>query len=276
MPRAPLLALLTDFGEADGYVGVMKGVALGIAPGLPLVDLTHAIPPQDVAAAAWVLHTSWRSFPVGTLFLCVVDPGVGTARRAVALLIEGNCFVGPDNGLFSYVLETATPEGAVVLDQPRFHRPQPSATFHGRDIFAPCAAHLAAGVPLVDIGSALDPAALVRLPPLAPTWETAKDTPSSPILRARIAHIDHFGNLITSIGAALASEILATPAARVRLGGKEIAARAPTFAEGPAEAPCLVRDSSGYLAIAVRNGSAAALLGAARGDPVLVAGLRPR
>src|SRR6476646_5731613 len=104
MPRAPLLALLTDFGEADGYVGVMKGVALGIAPGLPLVDLTHAIPPQDVAAAAWVLHTSWRSFPVGTVFLCVVDPGVGSARHPLAFQADRHIFVGPDNGLFSYVL----------------------------------------------------------------------------------------------------------------------------------------------------------------------------
>jgi S-adenosylmethionine hydrolase len=243
---------------------------LGIAPGLPLVDLSHVIAPQDVAAAAWVLHTSWRNFPAGTVFLCVVDPGVGTWRRAVALLVEGYCFVGPDNGLFSYVLESAAPEGAVALDQPRFHRPQVSATFHGRDIFAPCAAHLAAGVPLVDIGSALDPAGLVRLPPLAPTWE---DAPVGGILTARLVHVDRFGNLITSLGPDLASEILAQPAARVRLGDQEIAQRALTFGEGPVDAPFLLRDSSGYLAIAVRNGSAATRLGGARGDAVTVAGL---
>ena len=120
MAGSPPITLLTDFGSRDGYSGVMKGVILGIAPGTALVDLTHEIAPQDVVGAAWVLHTAWRYFPLGTIFLCVVDPGVGSARRPVALAAGGRLFVGPDNGLFSYVLAAAPPDEAVALEDPRF------------------------------------------------------------------------------------------------------------------------------------------------------------
>src|SRR5258707_4642668 len=165
MAGSPPIALLTDFGSRDAYPGVMKGVILGIAPGAALVDLTHEIAPQDVTGGAWVLHTAWRFFPLGTIFLCVVDPGVGSARRPVALAAGGRLFVGPDNGLFSYVLAAAPTEEAVALDDPRFHVPHPSATFHGRAIFAPCAAHLARGIPLREISRALAAARLLTLAP---------------------------------------------------------------------------------------------------------------
>ncbi|HKT39490.1 MAG TPA: SAM-dependent chlorinase/fluorinase, partial [Ktedonobacterales bacterium] len=115
MPTVPLIALLTDFGVEDGYPGVMKGVMLGIAPATPLVDLTHAIPPQDVRAGAWVLHTAWRYFPVGSVFLCVVDPGVGSARHPIALQAGGRLFVGPDNGLFTHILIENPDARAVML-----------------------------------------------------------------------------------------------------------------------------------------------------------------
>jgi S-adenosylmethionine hydrolase len=264
--HAPAIALLTDFGTADGYVGVMKGVLLGIAPGVALIDLTHDIPPQDIREAAWVLHTSWRYFPAGTIFLCVVDPGVGTGRRPVALRADGRVFVGPDNGLFSYVLAATEPEAAVTLDDPRHHLPGASATFHGRDIFSPCAAHLAAGVPLAALGSPLDPASLIRLAPPRPTWD-------GETLRGRVLHVDRFGNLITSVSGALATAALTAPDVTLRLGTYLITDRARTFASGPEQRLFVLLDSSGHLAIALRNGSAAAYMGAGRDDEIAITGL---
>ncbi|HEV8192398.1 MAG TPA: SAM-dependent chlorinase/fluorinase [Ktedonobacterales bacterium] len=257
MPATPLIALLTDFGTADGYVGVMKGVMLNIAAPVPLIDITHEIAPQDVRSGAWVLHISWRYFPAHSIFLCVVDPGVGSARRAVALQAAKRIFVGPDNGLFSYVLDAETVESAVALDNPRFHLPAPTSTFHGRDIFAPSAAHLASGVSLDQLGSAVSPETLVTLALPRPEWQG--DT-----LVAHVVHVDRYGNLITDIGSDLASAILTAPIASLKVDGHLVIARARTFAEGADGEPFFLLDSSGYLAIAVRNGSAAAVLGVGR------------
>lgn len=268
MRSISLVALLTDFGTRDGYVGVMKGVMLGIAPDARLVDLTHEIAPQDVRTAAWVLHTSWRSFPEGSVFLCVVDPGVGTSRRPVALRAGGRLFVGPDNGLFSYVLTGAPAERAVVLDKPLYHLPTPSATFHGRDIFAPCAAHLARGILLDAVGTPVPPESLVRLPLPQPEWRDGT-------LIGHVLHTDTFGNLITDLDPLRANTILAAPDVRLCVAGETITERCHTFGEGPEGQPFALRDSSGHLAIAVRNGSAAARLGAGVGDEVIVLGLEP-
>src|SRR5262249_11625566 len=264
---SPVVALLTDFGTADGYPGVMKGVILGIAPQVHLVDVTHDVPPQDVRAGAWLLSIAWRYFPAGTIFLCVVDPGVGTARRPVAVRAGDRFLVGPDNGLFSLVLATATAERAVCLDNLTYQLAQRSTTFQGRDIFAPCAAHLAAGMPLEVLGTPLDPETLITLALPQPTW-------SGETLVGRVLYVDHFGNLITDLGPTLTSAFRASSAATVRIAGRIINARAATFAEGPEGVPFLVRDSSGHLAIAVRNGSAAALLGVGRDAEVTLCGLR--
>jgi S-adenosylmethionine hydrolase len=266
MPQPPIVALLTDFGTSDGYAGVMKGVILGIAPVVRLVDLTHDIPPQDILTGAWVLHTAWRYFPEETIFVCVVDPGVGGTRLPIALRAGGRCFVGPDNGLFSYVLASGAAEHAIALDRSEYHLMHPSATFHGRDIFAPCAAHLAAGASLTALGSALDPTALVTLLPPPPEWHGG-------VLAGHILHVDRFGNLITDFAAALADAILASPGVVLQVGSHAVTARAPTFAAGPEAAPFALRDSSGHVAIAVRNGSAADLLGVTRGAEVTVRGL---
>ncbi len=272
MAQTHLLGLLSDFGLRDGYVGVMKAVMLSIAPDARLVDISHEIAPQDIEGGAWTLGMAWRSFPVGSVLLCVVDPGVGSARRAMALVAHGRVFVGPDNGLFTYPLdddgsgEDAAPR-CVSLDDPRYHLPTPSATFHGRDIFAPCAAHLASGTPLAELGSVVDPATLVRLPiALRPRRE-------GDVWVARVAHVDHFGNLITNIGAELTRRALAHPLAHISLAQREISARASHFAAGPQGEPLFLQDSSGALAIAVRDGSAAQTLGAQRGDEVIVLGL---
>lgn len=267
----PLLGLLTDFGTADGYVGVMKAVALSIAPDAALVDISHEIAPQDVEMGAWVLGGVWRYFPVGSVLLCVVDPGVGSARRAVALAAHGRYFVGPDNGLFSAPLDDAAADDApltcVTLDNPAYHLPAPSATFHGRDIFAPCAAHLLAGVPLAALGSAVAVESLARLAVARrAVWHDGA-------LVGRVAHVDHYGNIITTIEKAETQWALAEPLAWVEVAGIVVQTRATHFAAGPTDAPFFLQDSSGALAIAVRNGSAARLLGAQRGDTVTLRGL---
>jgi S-adenosylmethionine hydrolase len=258
VPAVPVVALLSDFGLRDGYPGVMKGVILGIAPGTALVDLTHEIPPQDIRTGAWVLHTAWRSFPEGCVFLCVVDPGVGGARRPIALQTGGRYFVGPDNGLFSYPLANAkatraTDAQAVMLDNPRYFPPAPSMTFHGRDIFAPAAGWLAAGVPLDQLGQALATDSLSRLELPRPEWR-----PNT--LAAHIVHIDHFGNILTDVEGPWARAVFTAPAPILTIAGRSITARARTFAEGPESALFLYLDSSSHLAIAQRNGSAAAAL----------------
>jgi S-adenosyl-L-methionine hydrolase (adenosine-forming) len=264
---APVVALLTDFGLSDGYVGVVKAVILGLAPGQPLLDLTHDVPPQDVRHGAWLLHTTWRYLPEGSVCLAVVDPGVGTPRRPVAFAAGGRIFVGPDNGLFSYVLHGAEVTAAVVLDLPQYHLTPVSATFHGRDIFAPVCGHLAAGAPLSSVGSPLDPATLI-------TFDAPRPEQRADGLLGHVLHVDHFGNLITNFDGSLAVRMLDDPAVRVRVGVAEISARAATFAGGPPDAPFLIQESSGHLAIAVRDGSAAARLGAGVGSDVLVLGAR--
>lgn len=254
MAAVPLIALLTDFGVSDGYPGVMKGVVLGIAPATPLVDLTHEIAPQDVRAGAWVLHTAWRYFPEGSIFLCVVDPGVGSARRPIALKAEERIFVGPDNGLFSYILAEHTDIRAVTLANPRYFAARPSDTFHGRDIFAPAAAWLAAGIAFEELGPALPVESLARLDLPHPEWQ-------SNALLAHVIHIDHFGNILTDIRGLWVQTIFSAPEVRLTIGSQVITARARTFAEGPEGELFLYLDSSGCLAIARRNGSAQATLG---------------
>jgi S-adenosylmethionine hydrolase len=264
---APLVALLTDFGGADGYVGVMKAVILGIAPGVPVIDLSHEVPPQDVRSGAWILHTSWRFLPEGSICLGVVDPGVGTARRPVAFASAGRLFVGPDNGLFGYVLAASPATAAVLLDYPRYQLAPPSSTFHGRDIFAPAAGHLAAGLLLAALGSPVEPSTLAAQA-LPRPW------PHPEGLLGQVVYVDHFGNLITSFGPELASDLLRHSRLRLQVGQTTVTAAAPTFAAGPAEAPFALLDSSGHLAIAVRDGSAAARLGVGRGSEVLAVGAR--
>ena len=268
---APLLGLLTDFGLSDGYVGVMKAVVLTIVPGASLVDISHDVAPQDVEMGAWLLSTVWRYFPVGSVLLCVVDPGVGSSRRAIALQAHGRVFVGPDNGLFTSPLvdepEGEAPLRCASLDNERYHLRSVSSTFHGRDIFASVAAHVLAGAPVSALGFAVDPATLIRLT-VARQAEWQGDA-----VVGRVAHIDHYGNLITNIGPQLARQALSQATARVSVAGRELRASATHFAAGPAKEPFFLQDSSGALAIAVRGGSAAAILGARRGDTVALTGL---
>ncbi len=246
-PRS-VLALLTDFGTRDSYVGVMKGVILGIAPGVALVDLTHEIPPQNVRAAAYNLLVSYRYFPAGTVFCCVVDPGVGSQRRAVAVRAGAYTFVCPDNGLLTAVLNETPAAHAVSLENPEYHLPHVSATFHGRDIFAPVAAHLARGVPLEALGPELDPGHLVRL-----DWPRPRPTADGG-WEAVVVYADHFGNLVTN----LPGHLLAPPADawRVDVGPLTISGVRRTFADVEVGEPVAYVGSSGFLELAVRQGNA--------------------
>jgi S-adenosylmethionine hydrolase len=188
----PLIAVLTDFGTKDTYVGVMKGVIASIAPQTQVIDLTHEIPPGDVRQAAFKLWQAVPFFPDGTIFEVVVDPGVGTRRRAVAVAWSMRLFVLPDNGILTYLLTSAPASKAVELVTPTFRLSPVSSTFHGRDVFAPASAHLARGIPLDDLGPPAGELVRFPLPRLS--------MKAGPRLEGEILHADRFGNLITSLG----------------------------------------------------------------------------
>jgi S-adenosylmethionine hydrolase len=187
------IALLTDFGLRDVYVGVMKGAIAQINPQLSVIDITHDIPPQDIIAARFCLMDAYPYFPHETVFIAVVDPGVGTKRRAIAIEFSQGFLVGPDNGLFSGVLSQENPIAVVELTNSKYWRtPHPSSTFHGRDIFATVGAHLASGVSLEELGDAIAPESLITLP--IPSYEKTEKG-----FKGSIQYADHFGNLITNI-----------------------------------------------------------------------------
>jgi S-adenosylmethionine hydrolase len=255
-----VVTLLTDFGLDDPYVGIVKGVILGIFPEARLVDLTHRIPPQDIRRGALALEAAYRAFPRGTVHLAVVDPGVGGPRRAVALRADGHYFVGPDNGLLGFLLDRPGVV-AVTLTRPAFHRPAPSRTFHARDLFAPVAAYCARGVPLERLGP---PArGLTRL-----TWPRARRGRAG--VRGEVLLADAFGNLLTSVTVA---DLPASPAeCVVEIAGQRIVGVAGTYGERPPGGLGAVIDSSGRLEIFVREGSARERLGLSAGTPVRVSG----
>lgn len=253
------ISLLTDFGLRDPYVGIMKGVIYTLSPQAQLIDLTHGIPPQDVAAARFALMTAYPYLPQGTIHLAVVDPGVGSSRRAVAIQTQEGYLVGPDNGLFSGVLVQSPALAAVELNNCRYWRtPEPSSTFHGRDIFAPVAAHLANGIPLLELGDPIDPAQLTRL-----DWPEPEPTPSG--CQAVIQAIDHFGNCIST----LPEQLLKGRNWRVWVKGTRIPAASTFSSHAVGELLALV-GSSGWLEIAQNQGNASQTLGLKVGDEIRV------
>lgn len=241
----PLLTLLSDFGDRDVYVGVMKGVIAQINPNLTVVDLTHQIPPQNIAAARFCLMNAYAYFPVGTVHLAVVDPGVGGRRRAIAVEFAQGFLVGPDNGIFSGVLSQSPAIAAVELTNPDYWRtPQPSKTFHGRDIFAPVGANLASGVPLKQLGRKINPTDLVQL-----DINYCNETKTS--VTGCIQYIDHFGNLVSNIpGSYVQGKIWCVQAAGLTIPGCE------TYTDvNVGEAIALV-GSHGWVEIAINSGNA--------------------
>ncbi len=256
-----LITLTTDFGMEDGNVGVMKGVIYGINPSASIVDLSHDIAPQNIANAAYVLRRAYEYFPQGTIHVVVVDPGVGSERRVIAVQSGQAFFVTPDNGVLTYILQELAKKGEkariVNLNNPAYWLPQVSNVFHGRDIFAPVAAHLSLGVEIGTLGQEIED--VVMLSPLLLDIRQGKIT-------GRVAHIDHFGNLLTNIPESdlisLGDELT------IRVAGREIKRLSKTFAEGPTGELIGFIDSSGHLAIAVVNGSAQQLLKSLVGESV--------
>ncbi|MCT7974125.1 SAM hydrolase/SAM-dependent halogenase family protein [Laspinema olomoucense] len=255
-----MLTLLTDFSSHDVYVGVMKGVIACINPRATIVDLTHEIPPQDVAAARFCLMNAYPYFPQGTVHVAVVDPGVGSARRAIALQLPHSILVGPDNGLFSGVLSPENPIlAAVELSNSDYWRtPDPSTTFHGRDIFAPVGAHLSKGVPLEDLGPAIDPQTLVTLD--LPQWQWQNQE-----IAGFIQYIDRFGNLITNIPGSVVRKKLGSVAVGDRMipGGN-------TYSDAPKGGSVALVGSHGWVEIAINGGNASYTLQLAVGGTVRV------
>lgn len=271
------ITLITDFGLSDGYVGAMKGTILSIAPDATIVDISHAVPAQDLRSAAWILYTAYDTFPEGTIHCVIVDPGVGSQRRAIAVQAGAYVLVAPDNGLLSYVLAQEPLHMAVELTNPRFHRHPVSYTFHGRDIFAPVAAHLAQGVSLTELGTPIGQ--LV-------TWSSPRPV-SSPegSLVGHILHIDRFGNCITDLRLRAEEDVLRLthlpgeeaesfiiPRRQVCIEVREMALQgiAYTYADSPPGEPLALVGSNGHLEIAIPGGSAAQALGLRVGDSIIL------
>jgi len=269
-----LITLTTDFGTQDPYVGIMKGVMAGITPGTGFVDITHAISPQDVRGAAYLLWTALPYFPAESVHLVVVDPGVGTARRAIAAQTPWGTLVGPDNGVFSYVWAAAPPGLIVQLENHAYCRPIVSATFHGRDIFAPSAAYIASGVPLREFGPVIEDPVRLPLPYL--------DLERGDIL-GEVLYIDHFGNVVTSIGrlvweghilhldpafGSLRSILVQPGTVNVVIGGQSFGPIRRTYGEVSQGEHLALVGSEGMLELAISNGNAASTFNLHVGDVV--------
>ena len=259
-----IVTLLTDFGTADYFVGAMKGAILSVNRTAHIVDITHEIPAHDIEAGAFTLLAAYGSFPPETIHVAVVDPGVGSARRPILIAAHGHFFVGPDNGLFSYVCDGASGARVYHLTNDKFFRTPVSQTFHGRDIFAPVAGALSRNVPPAEFGDLIEDE-LQRLAPLVPVSD------GEGAWSARIIHIDRFGNLVTNISRRELTGAEFSGSARLEIGGREISSFRNFYAEaqgGAADELFAIWGSAGLLEIAANGASAAELLDAARGQPV--------
>jgi S-adenosylmethionine hydrolase len=264
----PIVTLTTDFGSEDSYVGAMKGVILGICPWAQLVDISHAVPAQDLVKAALLLEECSPCFPPGTVHVCVVDPLVGTDRPAVALSTPQAFFVGPDNGIFGLVWRAACEMWAaeelsvVRLTESRFHRDPVCPTFHGRDIFAPVAAHLARGTPVAELGP---PVKTVRFAPIPAPEQQADGSMLGQVLSA-----DRFGNCLTNLSRQDLAAVGPQPSLWVKAGDIVLGEIRATYAAVEPGEPLALIGSNGRLELAVRNGSFGAVTGLSPGALVVV------
>lgn len=256
-----LITLLTDFGTSDYYVGSLKGAILSVNSAAKIIDITHEIPPQDIEAAAFALLACYQSFPSGTIHLVVIDPGVGSSRRPIIARAGGQIFLGPDNGVFSYVFDVEGTHRTVHVTNEKYFRLPKSTTFHGRDVFAPVAAALSEGVSLESFGSDIQDE--VRLPSLDP--EISKNGR----LKGRIIHVDHFGNCVTNIDRRALGKGN-EDSAILRVNGKRIGSIRQFYSEKRDRSLFAIWGSAGFLEISAQNRSAAKILSAKRGDAVVV------
>jgi len=256
-----LIALITDFGLKDWFVGTMKGVIQKIAPDTSVIDLTHGIPAGDIRAGAFALAAASQYFPSGTIYVGVVDPGVGGERAGLIIETENGYFIGPDNGLFSYALRGERLKSIRKIQNPRFQLANVSQTFHGRDVFAPVAAHISRGVPLSQFGTRVHDFEQLD-------WPEIKITATG--LRGQVVYIDHFGNAITNV---TGSSVLNSGAQKIRVGQKLVPIE-PSYAAVKAGKPVAVIGSSGLLEIAINSGNAAKSLKLKIGSSVLLSAKR--
>jgi S-adenosylmethionine hydrolase len=254
-PGVKVITLLTDFGLKDPYVGIMKGVILSINPEATIIDITHDITPQDIEEGAFLIEEYHRFFPPGTIHVAVIDPTVGSGRRPIIASKDNNIFIGPDNGIFTLILDDAE---VYLLENPDFMLTEVSSTFHGRDIFAPTAAHASTGFHPSAFGKTIsDP---VRLDNMLPTTEIHS-------LKGRIVRFDHFGNAITNIKIDFLKDFLGNRSFEVRVGGMIFAALSKSYYES--EFTCLI-GSSGYLEFGYFKGSFKEKGSVAKNDAVLI------
>jgi S-adenosyl-L-methionine hydrolase (adenosine-forming) len=262
MRARAIITLTTDFGLDDIYVGVMKGVILSINPSCTIVDITHAVTPQDIAAGALALESACPYFPAGAIHVAVVDPGVGGGRRPLVVETEKGLFVGPDNGILSFAMKNPELKAVRELTAAGYFLQDVSATFHGRDVFAPVSAHLSKGVPPECMGRRIDDP--VMLPRVMPLMSEAG------VLEGCIEHIDRFGNLITNLSRAMLQGFFLEAEIRAEVKGVAITNIMLSYAAAQeGELFCLI-GSSGRLEISLKKGSAAKLLGACRGDSIVL------
>jgi hypothetical protein len=256
----PVIALLSDFGTRDHYAGTMKGVMLGICPDVTLVDISHDIPAHDVVAGALELAACYRYFPVGSVFLVVVDPGVGSGRRGLAAESGGFRFVAPDNGVLTAVFREAPPRRVVELTERRYARPTVSRTFEGRDRFAPAAAWLAKGIQLTALGRPVTDYHLIALP---------EARAGADLVEGEVVRVDRFGNLVTNIDRRSYERLMQAGPVEIQVADHRVAKIVSTYAEIGTDV-CGLFGSTDHLEIAIDSASAAEQLGVDRGAPVVV------
>jgi S-adenosylmethionine hydrolase len=252
----PVVALLSDFGTRDHYAGTLKAVVLGLCPDANLVDIGHEIPAHDVLAGALELAACYKYFPSGTIFLVVVDPGVGSSRRGIAADCGDYKFVAPDNGVLSAVFRETPPKKVVELTERKYARPTVSRTFEGRDRFAPAAGWLAKGVALVSMGKSITNYHVIDLP----TPEVAAEH-----ITGQVVRVDRFGNLITNIDRKMLEQFAGGRPIAVTLADRDIPRIVATYADAPVGELCALFGSTDHLEVAVNAGDAARDLGLSRG-----------
>jgi hypothetical protein len=251
------ITLITDFGSKGPYVGAMKGVIYTINPDVGIVDITHEVPPQNIKATAYLVKSCWRYYPSGTVHLVVVDPGVGSERRGILLEGEDCWFIGPDNGIFSYVIEEAKVTNIYLISNPKLSLREISSTFHGRDIFAPCAAHLTMGVRPEEFGPKVhDPVIL----DLRPKIEEG-------LILGEVIYIDNFGNIVSNI---TRESIPSQASVRVEIGDCCIDGISRFYSQVKGGEFVALFGSSGHLEVSVNLGDAAKVLGVKEGEKVIV------
>lgn len=253
-----IVTLTTDFGTLDGYVGIVKAVILGICDSASIIDLSHDLPPWNISAAAWILGNSFPYFPQDSVHVAVVDPGVGSKRRAIAIEAHGQFFIGPDNGIFSHVIYAAGELRAFELNQDKYWRKELSTSFHARDLFAPVAGHFASGVGFAEMGEEIDATSLIKLP--ARELKVKQNR-----VEGSVAYVDRFGNLITNI-----KKDFVRNAALCQVGKRSIGRIGHSYSSGDQGMPIAFIGSHGFLEIAVSQGRADEKLDAGINTPVIL------